>query len=166
MPRAEQEAKITSEKDEHIKTVEAEILQLKADIYNLKDVYRKYSMYGKFLAAISPEDWRKEQVNLSRNENVIPFICYFIQTKEASAAKKITPIPPNIQVKYNNDVQIKRKNVALCYFQAVLKLDQDETLDGDNALYFRQPLELLELFNKLESENLSLIQACQQVNKQ
>ena len=34
--RAEQEAKITSEKDEHIKSVEAEILQLKADIYNLK----------------------------------------------------------------------------------------------------------------------------------
>ena len=60
----------------------------------------------------------------------------------------------------------KEKNVALCYFQAVLKLDQDETLDGDNALYFKQPLELLELFNKLESENLSLIQACQQVNKQ
>ena len=78
MSRAEQEAKITSEKDEHIKSVESEILQLKADIYNLKDVYRKYSMYGKFLAAISPEDWRKEQ--------------------EASAAKKITTIPPNIQV--------------------------------------------------------------------
>ena len=34
--RAEQEAKITSEKDQHIKTVEADILQLKADIYNLK----------------------------------------------------------------------------------------------------------------------------------
>ena len=49
------------------------------------------------------------------------------------------------------------------YFQAVLKLDPDETLDGDNALYFKQPSELLELFNKLESENLSLIQACQQV---
>ena len=79
LSRAEQEAKITSEKDEHIKSVESEILQLKADIYNLKDVYRKYSMYGKFLAAISPEDWRKEQ--------------------EALAAKKITTIPPNIQVK-------------------------------------------------------------------
>ena len=49
------------------------------------------------------------------------------------------------------------------YLQAVLKLDPDETLDGDNALYFKQPSELLELFNKLESENLSLIQACQQV---
>ena len=47
-----------------------------------------------------------------------------------------------------------------------MKLDQDETLDGDNALYFKQPLELLELFNKLESENLSLIQGCQQVNNQ
>ena len=45
----------------------------------------------------------------------------------------------------------------------MLKLDPDETLDGDNALYFKQPSELLELFNKLESENLSLIQACQQV---
>ena len=30
------EAKITAQKDEHIKSVEAEILQLKADIYNLK----------------------------------------------------------------------------------------------------------------------------------
>ena len=70
--------------------MEAEILQLKADIYNLKDVFRKYSMYGKFLAAISPEDWRKEQ--------------------EALAAQTVTSIPPNIQVKkkicrceYNND---------------------------------------------------------------
>ena len=52
---------------------------------------------------------------------------------------------------------------TLYYLQAVLKLDPDETLDGDNALYFKQPSELLELFNKLESENLSLIQACQQV---
>ena len=110
MQRAEQEAKITSEKDEHIKTVEAEILQLKADIYNLKDVYRKYSMYGKFLAAISPEDWRKEQVNLSRNENKRSFSCSFIQTQEASAAKKITPIPPNIQVKGKNNFQNKEKN--------------------------------------------------------
>ena len=58
--------------------MEAEILQLKADIYNLKDVFRKYSMYGKFLAAISPEDWRKEQ--------------------EARTAQTVTSIPPNIQV--------------------------------------------------------------------
>jgi hypothetical protein len=34
--RAEQEAKLTAEKEEEIKMVEAEILQLKADIYNLK----------------------------------------------------------------------------------------------------------------------------------
>jgi hypothetical protein len=34
--RAEVEAKLTSEKEEEIKMVEAEILQLKADIYNLK----------------------------------------------------------------------------------------------------------------------------------
>ena len=46
--------------------------------------------------------------------------------------------------------------------QAVLKLEPDETLDGDNALYFKEPSELLELFNKLEAENLSLIQKCQQ----
>jgi hypothetical protein len=38
--RAEVEAKLTSEKEEEIKMVEAEILQLKADIYNLK-VLRK-----------------------------------------------------------------------------------------------------------------------------
>ncbi len=34
--RAELEAKTTGEKEEEIKMVEAEILQLKADIYNLK----------------------------------------------------------------------------------------------------------------------------------
>ena len=34
--RAETEAKITGQKDEDIKKVEAEILQLKSDIYNLK----------------------------------------------------------------------------------------------------------------------------------
>ena len=41
-------------------------------------MFRKYSMYGKFLAAISPEDWRKEQ--------------------ESITAKTVTNIPPNIQV--------------------------------------------------------------------
>ena len=66
--------------------MEAEILQLKADIYNLKDVFRKYSMYGKFLAAISPEDWRKEQ--------------------EALAAKTVTTIPPNIQVSRQEEILI------------------------------------------------------------
>ena len=120
--KAEQEAKITSEKDEHIKSVEAEILQLKADIYNLKDVFRKFSMYGKFLATISPEDWRKEQ--------------------EAAAQRNRTRVPPSIQ--------------------AVLRLEEGESLEGDNYLYFKEPQELLDLFAKLEAENLSLIQQCQQ----
>ena len=60
--RAECETKKTNEKEEEIKTVEAEILKIKSDIYNLKDVFTQYSMYGKFLAAVSPEDWRKERV--------------------------------------------------------------------------------------------------------
>ena len=120
--KAEQEAKITSEKDEHIKSVEAEILQLKADIYNLKDVFRKFSMYGKFLATISPEDWRKEQ--------------------EAAAKRNRTRVPASIQ--------------------AVLRLEEGESLEGDNYLYFKEPQELLDLFAKLEAENLSLIQQCQQ----
>ena len=58
--------------------MEAEILQLKADIYNLKDVFRRYSMYGRFLAAISPEDWRREQ--------------------ELQAGEDAPKIAPNIQV--------------------------------------------------------------------
>ena len=78
--------------------MEAEILQLKADIYNLKDVFRKYSMYGKFLAAISPEDWRKEQ--------------------EALAAQTVTTIPPNIQVKINGEktrlMRILPRSAVLC----------------------------------------------------
>ena len=41
-------------------------------------------MYGKFLAAISPEDWRKEQ--------------------EALAAKTVTTIPPNIQVSIEEEI--------------------------------------------------------------
>ena len=60
--RAEIEAKKTNEKDEEIRSVEAEILKIKSDIYNLKDVFNKYSMYGKFLATISPEDWKNEMV--------------------------------------------------------------------------------------------------------
>ena len=46
---------------------------------------------------------------------------------------------------------------------AVLKLNPDDCLDEDCDLYFQEPSELLELFNKLEAENLSLIQECQQV---
>ena len=97
-------------------------MQLKADIYNLKDVFRKFSMYGKFLATISPEDWRKEQ--------------------EAAAQRNRTRVPPSIQ--------------------AVLRLEEGESLEGDNYLYFKEPQELLDLFAKLEAENLSLIQQCQQ----
>lgn len=67
--RAEFETRKTSEKEEEIKKVEAEILKIKSDIYNLKDVFTQYSMYGKFLAAVSPEDWRKERVTL---------ICYVL----------------------------------------------------------------------------------------
>ena len=60
--RAEFETKKTNEKEEEIKRVEAEILKIKSDIYNLMDVFTQYSMYGKFLAAVSPDDWRKERV--------------------------------------------------------------------------------------------------------
>ena len=92
--KAEQEAKITSEKDEHIKSVEAEILQLKADIYNLKDVFRKFSMYGKFLATISPEEWRREQ--------------------EAAAKRNRTRVPPSIQA--INIKKIIKRIVKTFYF--------------------------------------------------
>lgn len=119
--KAETEAKVTGQKDEEIKTVEAEILQLKSDIYNLKDVFRKFSMYGKFLATISPEDWRNEQ--------------------EYIAEKSRTSVDSAIQ--------------------AVLKLDPTEPLEGGNDLYFQEPSELLDLFSKLETENLTLIQECQ-----
>ena len=43
-----------------------------------------------------------------------------------------------------------------------MKLEEGETLDGANALYFKDPSELLDLFNRLECENLALIQTCQQ----
>ena len=43
-----------------------------------------------------------------------------------------------------------------------MRLEEGETLDGENALYFKDPSELLDLFNKLECENLTLIQTCQQ----
>ena len=138
--KAEQEAKITSEKDEHIKSVEAEILQLKADIYNLKDVFRKFSMYGKFLATISPEEWRREQ--------------------EAAAKRNRTRVPPSIQAIF----QFLKKELSklFIFIQAVLRLEEGESLEGDNYLYFKEPQELLDLFAKLEAENLSLIQQCQQ----
>ena len=105
--KAEQEAKITSEKDEHIKSVEAEILQLKADIYNLKDVFRKFSMYGKFLATISPEEWRREQ--------------------EAAAKRNRTRVPPSIQAIY----QFLKKELSKpsTFIQAVLRLDEGESLE-------------------------------------
>ena len=61
--RAEAESRKTKEKDAEIEKVEAEILKLKSDIYNLKDEYTRYSMYGKFLAAVSPEDWQNERVH-------------------------------------------------------------------------------------------------------
>lgn len=35
---------------------------MKSDIYDLKDVYTRYTSYGKFLEKISPEDWRSEKV--------------------------------------------------------------------------------------------------------
>ena len=50
--------------------VEAEILKIKSDIYNLRDVYTQYSMYGKFLAAVSPEDWRNARVRGSLCSNI------------------------------------------------------------------------------------------------
>ena len=61
--------------------------------------------------------------------------------------------------------QLKEKNTSNIdpNIMAVLKLNPDDCLDEDCDLYFKEPSELLELFNKLEAENLSLIQECQQV---
>ena len=42
--------------------------------------------------------------------------------------------------------------------QSVLRLDADESLLGDNQLYFSKPQQLLQLFKNLEEENLVLIQ--------
>jgi hypothetical protein len=50
--RAEVEAKLTSEKEEEIKMVEAEILQLKADIYNLKVLRKIFRNFKKRLVLL------------------------------------------------------------------------------------------------------------------
>ena len=60
--KAELEAKKTTDKEGDIKMIESEIMKIKSDIYDLKDVYTKYSNYGQFLTAIAPEEWRHQQV--------------------------------------------------------------------------------------------------------
>ena len=46
---------------------------MKSDIYDLKDVYTRYTSYGKFLEKISPEDWRSEKVGERKKNNIILF---------------------------------------------------------------------------------------------
>ena len=65
------------------------------DGFSGKDVFRKYSMYGKFLAAISPDDWQKEQVGF-----LDTFLNLSSNLFQAQLSKKVTKTTaPNIMVK-------------------------------------------------------------------
>ena len=112
-------------------------------------------MYGKFLATISPEDWRKEQVFLLHQLPPTP-------TPSAGVA---------ISSEYHQDsTQHPGCPQAGPWGdpgRQQLPLFQGEGWSGyrssDIPALLQEPQELLDLFAKLEAENLGLIQQCQQV---
>ncbi|XP_049718496.1 cilia- and flagella-associated protein 100 isoform X3 [Elephas maximus indicus] len=182
MRTAEKETKAKIEKVCEIRDLTTHIMNIKSEISKFEDTLQHYKVYKDFLYKLSPKEWFEEQEKKQALK----------KAKETAEAPKETNLPSTTG---NKEGQTSRKALKLLQgtrlgptlssssslqpssqFSVPSGLESkgssfllgQEDPDSDSEeleLYFTEPQQLLEVFNQLEEQNLSLIQNTQEMEE-
>ncbi|KAJ8046504.1 hypothetical protein HOLleu_05190 [Holothuria leucospilota] len=176
---AEAETKAKLEKVSEIKKINAQIMHIKSEISKNEDLLKEYQLYKKFLDSLTPSEWREEQKaerekkRKEKNGNKRKTSAGKTKGSTASTdAKGSRPSlsrssqkPSQISIKVGSagkrSVAGKEENQS----DKVSGTDSDYDSDEEPVLYFTEPQQLLDIFQELEEQNLSLIQNSQETEE-
>merc|ERR1712183_585966 len=183
------ETKAKLEKVQEIKKSNAKLMAIKSEISKQEELLKEYTMYKDFLEKLTPQDWKeanlkpkslKIKVKQEKNKTKNP------QTP-ANHHSRTTTASSNYLKKNNRSLKSGKKsansirsshrgvggrhgvrlevdsNVEDC--SKDLSLDEDDSDDEDVKMYFTDPQQLLDVFQELEEDNLSLITNSQETEE-
>ncbi|XP_075407024.1 cilia- and flagella-associated protein 100 [Tenrec ecaudatus] len=177
---AEKETKAKIEKIFEVRELTTQIMNIKSEISKFEDTLQHYKTYKDFLYKLSPKEWfeqkeKKLTFKKSRELVTVSRESMLLGDKDGRGSKKYlkphhgvrlglvlsnSSIQPSIQMSVPNGMEFKGSS------SNVLLMQEDPDSDGENLeLYFTEPQQLLDLFTKLEEENLSLIQNTQEMEE-
>uniref|UniRef100_A0A8C0WBH6 DUF4200 domain-containing protein n=1 Tax=Castor canadensis TaxID=51338 RepID=A0A8C0WBH6_CASCN len=190
MKMAEKETKAKMEKITEIRDLTTQIMNLKSEISKFEDSLQQCKLYKDFLYKLSPKEWLEEQkkhLALKKTREVAAILMgsksssvvdkgpwskikmTSPRNRESPVVKKPTKtlqldMVPSSSTIYQQDSQ---PSMPSCEGSTCTLLSRDDT-DSDweeLPLYFTEPQQLLDIFTKLEEQNLSLIQNTQEMEE-
>ncbi|XP_035865278.1 cilia- and flagella-associated protein 100 isoform X1 [Phyllostomus discolor] len=192
---AEKETKVKMEKITEIRDLTTQIMNIKSEISKFEDTLQHYKVYKDFLYKLSPKEWLEEQekkhlalkqaeefeVAEAPKENTLfftqgdkgPGIKGKTGSREGQGPRKpwkllqvaqagqILTSAMSIQQESQPSVGLDPKGSS-----SALPVQEDPDSDCEELeLYFTEPQQLLDVFTKLEEQNLSLIQNTQEMEE-
>ncbi|XP_047390821.1 cilia- and flagella-associated protein 100 isoform X2 [Sciurus carolinensis] len=189
---AEKETKAKMDKIAEIRDLTTQIMHMKSEISKFEDTLLHYKAYKDFLYKMSPKEWLEEQekrrLALKKAKEIANAPLKgggypMPGDKGPGTRSKVAPLlgrEPQSMKKPVKPVQVPRVGQALLSSSpqptAPGHLEtgrsssdptpEDSDSDGeDQALYFTEPQQLLDVFMNLEEQNLSLIQNTQEMEE-
>nr|KAF6421933.1 cilia and flagella associated protein 100 [Rousettus aegyptiacus] len=191
---AEKETKSKMEKITEIRDLTTQIMNIKSEISKFEDTLQHYKIYKDFLYKLSPKEWLEKQekrlalkkakeVTESPKENTLfstqgdkgPGIGGKIGFREGQGPRKSWKV---LQVIQPGQILVSADGLQKDHQPSMSgRLDpkgsssahptqEDSESDGEELeLYFTEPQQLLDIFTKLEEQNLSLIQNTQEMEE-
>ncbi|XP_070559221.1 cilia- and flagella-associated protein 100-like isoform X2 [Ptychodera flava] len=173
---AEAETKAKLEKVAEIKKINAQIMLIKSEISKNEDLLKEYQLYKKFLDHLTPQEWRDERSASKAKKRAEKRKDK--DDKLTASGKKKGPSPtPSLDGRASKSSRQSKSatKVGSGKRQTTVQtapgaevdsgLDSDSDSDESLDLFFTDPHQLLDIFQELEEQNLSLIQNSQETEE-
>ena len=181
MRQAEKESKRKLEKMQEIKKINQQIQVTQSMISKHKDTLDDCFKYKSFLDQLTPYDWVEKQKKIKQNRQKERREARIQRRKDKWLKEKERRLHEAKVLQENTKSksrrrrrQVKNKS-SLQKEQAITKIDmlpepnyEDEPFtssDEEISLYFKKPIDLLNVLSNLEEENLFLIQNTQEAEQ-
>ncbi|XP_072798130.1 cilia- and flagella-associated protein 100 isoform X2 [Vicugna pacos] len=192
---AEKESKAKTEKIVQVRDLTTQIMNIKSEISKSEDTLQRYKVYKDFLYKLSPKEWLEEQERkrsaLKKAKEVVTAfkenllfsklrdkglgVKGKMDSREGQVPKKPPRLLQVVRLRQvlSNTVNLQQGNQPSVSgsldpkrSSSALPVQEDPDSDGEELeLYFTEPQQLLDVFMKLEEQNLSLVQNTQEMEE-
>nr|XP_005901978.1 PREDICTED: coiled-coil domain-containing protein 37 [Bos mutus]XP_014335666.1 PREDICTED: coiled-coil domain-containing protein 37 [Bos mutus] len=185
---ADKESKAKMEKILEIRELTTQIMNIKSEISKSEDMLQQYKVYKDFLYKLSPKEWLEEQekkhVALKQAKEVVEaFKESLLLSSVGDKAHRLwevgqlseqschlgrpwastwdpEPLLASHRTRDQGQAELQRSSSTL-----PVQDDLDSDDEEEPELYFTDPQQLLDVFTKLEEQNLSLVQNTQEMEE-
>ncbi|XP_076807264.1 cilia- and flagella-associated protein 100-like [Clavelina lepadiformis] len=189
---AEAETKAKLEKVAEIKKNNAIMMAIKSDISKHEETLKEYMLYKEFLEKLTPNEWKEEKRNIRIEKRRIkkeaqqalhPTHAQYVEKKsvastasrkdvESRGSSRVTSSHTRVRSSILRSGMSGRKTLStpksITDSESVRSVEgsvYEEDSDEEPELYFTDPSQLLNIFQELEEQNLSLITNSQETEE-